>query len=83
MLKHTASYSEQEISWIAKHEQVIHLNDLIIRRTQLAVCGQLNAAGLSEISEIVVQTLKWDADQISHETTKTQKLLLERHHQFL
>ena len=83
MLKHTASYSEQEIAWIAKHEQVIHLNDLIIRRTHLAVCGQLNAAGLSEIAEIVGQTLKWDADQISHETTKTQKLLLERHHQFL
>ena len=83
MLINTPSYSEQEINWIVEHEQVAHLSDLIIRRTHLAICGLLNAAGLFEIAEITGQTLKWDSVRISHEITTTRKLLLERHHQLL
>lgn len=83
MLINTPSYSEQEINWIVEHEQVAHLSDLIIRRTHLAICGLLDAAGLFEIAEITGQTLKWDSVRISHEITTTRKLLLERHHQLL
>ena len=83
MLGNTLDYSEQEVAWIAAHEHVVHLADIVIRRTQLAVCGALNAAGLSEIAAVAGNVLGWDAARIADEIEATRKTLLERHHQLL
>lgn len=83
MLGNTIGYSEQEIEWLAKHEQVSHLTDVVIRRTTLAVCGLLNAASLTEIASITGKALGWDSTRISQEIAITRQYLGERHHQQL
>lgn len=80
MLGNALDYSEQEIAWITAHEQVGHLIDIVIRRTQIAVIGALNTAALAEIAAIAGKVLEWDASRISDEISMTRRILAERHH---
>jgi len=54
------SFSRREISWISLNEDIVHLDDLLLRSTSLALLGKLNSASLHEIAEIVAETLGWD-----------------------
>lgn len=83
MLGNMLDYSEQEVAWIATHERVVHLSDIVVRRTQLAVCGLLNSAGLSEIAAVAGKVLRWDTVRIGEEIERTRQILSERHHQSL
>ncbi|MEM9427314.1 MAG: glycerol-3-phosphate dehydrogenase/oxidase [Pseudomonadota bacterium] len=80
MLGNALAYSEQEIAWVTAHEHVVHLIDIVIRRTQLAVIGALNKAALAEIASIAGKVLDWDATRISNEISMTRRILAERHH---
>ena len=82
-LGNALDYSEQEIAWIAKNEDVIHLADIVIRRTQIAVCGALTLAGLTEIASVAGRALAWDTCRIADEVAATCKVLADRHSQVL
>ncbi|MEM9707381.1 MAG: glycerol-3-phosphate dehydrogenase/oxidase [Pseudomonadota bacterium] len=83
MLGNALDYSEQEVAWIAAHEQVVHLLDIIIRRTQIAISGALNLAGLKEIGAVTGKTLGWDEARIAEEISATQTVLSQTHQQHL
>lgn len=53
-------YSHEEISWLAANERVVHLEDMILRRTDIAITGRLSARDLVRIAEICAVTLGWD-----------------------
>ncbi len=72
-------YSEQEIDWSTKHERVVHLDDLVLRRTDLAITGRLTRRGLERIAEIAAATLGWDDHRRAQEVDMTRRLLEERH----
>ncbi|WP_112311859.1 glycerol-3-phosphate dehydrogenase/oxidase [Pseudogemmobacter bohemicus] len=57
-----------EIAWIAAREQVEHLTDLILRRSDLAITGRLNAATITAAAESIARVLSWDAARIQAET---------------
>jgi glycerol-3-phosphate dehydrogenase len=59
-LAHMDGYSNIEIDWIARHEMVEHLADIVMRRTTLAIEGRLSAAALEEISRVAGAALNWD-----------------------
>ncbi len=40
-LQHHAGYSALELHYLIEHEQVQQLEDLLVRRTSLAICGEL------------------------------------------
>ena len=58
-LKHHDAYSRREIEYIALNERVVHLDDLIMRRTLMGLLGQVNLPLLEELAEIVGPTLGW------------------------
>ncbi len=56
-------YSAAEFDWIARNDSVVHLEDLVMRRTAVAVTGQLSARGLDRIATIAAAALGWSDDR--------------------
>ena len=75
----TSAYSVAEIDWIARNERVVHLEDVVLRRTQIAITGALDAPGLQCIAEVVAQALGWDPEQREEEMTRCRETLERRH----
>lgn len=75
-LTHLAGYSTAELRHLAATEDVVHVADLLLRRTSIAFTGGASAAAVREIAEVVAPVLGWDADRVGGET----QLGLERVH---
>jgi glycerol-3-phosphate dehydrogenase len=73
------SYSREEIAHIARTEQVVHLEDLVLRRTSIAFTGRASRAALQELAEITAGALGWDETTRDAEVERTAALLVERH----
>ena len=64
-----------ELTWAAKYEQVVHLDDLLLRRTRI---GNLLTQGgqdyLDKIKELCLQALSWSDEKWQQETTRYQNI---------
>ncbi|MFN3275744.1 MAG: glycerol-3-phosphate dehydrogenase/oxidase [Paracoccus sp. (in: a-proteobacteria)] len=74
-----ADYSLPELDWLIRHEQVVTLADLVMRRTALAVTGQLTQRDLERAADLCATALDWDAARRRAEIDETQAMLLSRH----
>lgn len=57
-------YSLLEIDWIARRELVVHLSDIVFRRTTLAIEGALTMEGLRAIGAITAGALGWSTQRL-------------------
>lgn len=73
------TFSEAEIDWIARNEKVQHLEDVLLRRTQLAITGQLTGDISEHICRITGNALEWSDARGQSELTWTRKTLAEKH----
>ncbi len=78
-LKTLPSYSRCELGFIAGKEKVVHLDDLLLRRTMLAMLGKLSREAVKEVAEVVRESLGWDARQTVEETDRCLGILTEVH----
>ena len=78
-LEFLPSYSRREIAFLAEKEKVIHLDDLILRRTHIAKLGMLTKSLLEEIAGILADALGWDVKQKKAEMAKTVDLMATKH----
>jgi glycerol-3-phosphate dehydrogenase len=78
-LKTDPIYTRSEIDRLAKREKIVHLDDLVLRRTLLAYLGQLTRPLLVELSLALGDSLGWDAAQKKAEVMRTLEILAERH----
>lgn len=76
-------HSALEIDWIARQELVVHLSDIVFRRTTLAIEGLLTMQGLHEIGAIAAAALQWDAQRLATETADIVASLSKFHGQAL
>lgn len=64
-----------ELVWAAKYEQIVHLDDLLLRRTRL---GNLLFEGgkqyLAQIRELCQQALNWDDEKWQQEASRYQQI---------
>ncbi|WP_459929592.1 glycerol-3-phosphate dehydrogenase C-terminal domain-containing protein [Desulfosporosinus burensis] len=59
-----------ELSWAARHEGVVHLEDLLLRRVRLGLLVPNGGAEMVQrIREIVQPELGWDDTKWEHEQT--------------
>ena len=72
-------YSEQEVDWLLQNERVVHLADLVLRRTDLAVTGRLTLADLGRMADLAAPALNWDATRHTAELRSTRAVLEIRH----
>jgi glycerol-3-phosphate dehydrogenase len=60
-------FSAAEIAYLVENEFVVHLTDVVLRRTILAFVGDLDQAAFDELSSVVADTLGWSEEQLAEE----------------
>ena len=78
-LKTDPHYTRSEIAAMAQLEMIVHLDDLVLRRTLLAYLGQLTRPLLVELSIALGDSLGWDGAQKKAEVMRTLEILADRH----
>lgn len=72
-------YYREELEWIAQNEQVVHLIDVLLRRTHLAFVGGMTERTLREVAEAVAGPLGWDSDRVDDEVARSTEILRSAH----
>lgn len=78
-LESLPGYSKREIIFIAQHEKVEHLDDLLLRRTMLAMLGKLTRNAVIEIANLLAEIFGWSLERKNAEVERTLRLLADRH----
>ncbi|WP_062318278.1 glycerol-3-phosphate dehydrogenase/oxidase [Demequina maris] len=80
-----ADVTRGEIAWIADHELVVHLADVVLRRTTLAFEGRVTLRLLDELADIVGERLGWsrrrrraEVEAVCHELEEAHGVVLRR-----
>jgi glycerol-3-phosphate dehydrogenase len=60
-------------------EAVVHLDDLLLRRTPLALYGFLNRVNFDQFADLASSTLRWGPPRLAEEKARTLRLLTDRH----
>jgi glycerol-3-phosphate dehydrogenase len=78
-LRSLPEYSHREIQFMASQESIVHLDDLILRRTIMALLGQLSLELLEELAAVLAPVLEWSQERTQQEIARTVKLLRRVH----
>ena len=70
---------EQEIDYIVKNEDVLHLDDFIFRRSMIGKLGRVTKEGLAELAEITAEALDWDEQKKIEEIDRVIGILKTKH----
>ena len=78
-LAHHPDYSKREIEFILREEKVERLDDLLLRRSLIAMLGRSTRALLRELAEIAAETLGWSDGRMEREIERAEEILRRRH----
>lgn len=78
-LKTLPSYTRREIMFLAQYEKIARLDDLLLRRTMLAMLGRLTKEIVLETADVLGDALGWSSEQKNAEAERTLRLLRDRH----
>ncbi|MDQ1542699.1 MAG: glycerol-3-phosphate dehydrogenase [Actinomycetota bacterium] len=78
-LAHDPSFSTGEIRHIVENESVVHLLDLVLRRTNHAFTGDLTIEMLDELAELAGDVLGWSGERKAEEVRGTAEMLTTFH----
>jgi glycerol-3-phosphate dehydrogenase len=78
-LARTPGYSAAELTYLCRRTGIVHLSDLVLRRTLLAIRGQVSDASLAEVAEVAAKALGWDGARMRTEVQACALLLREQH----
>jgi len=73
------SYSTAEVRHLAATESVVHLIDVVLRRTNHAFTGDISMALLHELADLVGEVNDWDAARVADEVHATADNLRQLH----
>ncbi|AHG48124.1 glycerol-3-phosphate dehydrogenase (plasmid) [Rhizobium leguminosarum bv. trifolii CB782] len=74
-----AGYSTRELQFLIRDEAVEHLDDLLLRRTTLAVSGELSLDMMDAALDLLTQEKHWTPAHRTRERDRFLSLLNERH----
>jgi len=78
-LAHHETYTAREVEFIIRNERVFHLDDLVLRRTAIALLGELTGELLDELLGILAAACDWPPDRAADERRRTVEILREYH----
>ena len=78
-LRWLPDYSRREIQFLASQECIVHLDDLVLRRTIMALLGQLSLELLEELTVVLAAELEWPPERTQQEIARTVALLSKVH----
>ena len=79
VIKTDPHYTRGEIGEMAKREKIVHLDDLLLRRTLLGYLGQLTFPLVDELTNALGDALGWAGTQKSAEKQRALEILADRH----
>lgn len=79
MLEHVPDYSKREIMFIARNEQVVTLDDFLLRRSLIAMLGYATEEAVREVGGVMKEALGWSAKERDAQIDRTLTLLKEKH----
>lgn len=74
-----STYLRAEIEYICHHEMVAHLDDLVLRRTLMAMLGHLSTEALERTASLAGAILGWDDERRREELERCRHLLRHLH----
>jgi glycerol-3-phosphate dehydrogenase len=77
-LRNHSTYTRREIEFILSAERIVHIDDLVLRRTAIALLGELTPDLLAELTEIAAGANQWSADDAKKEIRRAEAILLDR-----
>lgn len=78
-IRGATDYSHREIMFVASNEKVVHLDDVILRRSLLGMLGKVDGDVLAQLGEAVGAALGWTDEQIQQEIERTATILVQKH----
>ena len=78
-LKSLPTFTRREIMFLAQYEKICHLDDLLLRRTMLAMLGRLTKDIVLELADVLGESLGWNGEQKTAEAARSLDLLSDRH----
>ncbi len=75
----TSLLTTGEVDFLVDSEFVVHLDDVILRRTELAFIGAITAATIDELGQVVGERLGWSDDERHAEVEATIATLTTLH----
>ncbi|MBL9191477.1 MAG: glycerol-3-phosphate dehydrogenase/oxidase [Opitutaceae bacterium] len=75
----TGTAHEPDLRRILREEAVVHLDDLLLRRTPIALYERLDAGRLDTLARIAAEELGWSDDHRAAETARAREILASRH----
>jgi glycerol-3-phosphate dehydrogenase len=77
-LGHHEAYTVREIEFMVRHERVFHLDDLVLRRTAIALLGELTSDLVAELAAVMRPLLGWSAEQAREDIDRTLGILKDK-----
>ncbi|TDN45977.1 glycerol-3-phosphate dehydrogenase [Curtobacterium flaccumfaciens] len=78
-LESEPTLTRAEVAYFARHEQAVHLVDVVLRRTNLAFVGGVTIDLLDELADVMAETLGWTPEERADEVQRTLDVLRESH----
>ena len=78
-LENHSGYSSGEIVFLTRCEYVVHLEDLILRRTLIAMLGEISLGLINELSHVVGDELGWSESTRKDEIDGVKSILVHKH----
>jgi glycerol-3-phosphate dehydrogenase len=78
-LVHTSEFTRLEVEHIVATESVVHMSDILLRRTNLAFTGAVTVELLEELTEIAAGVLGWSHDRKADEIRLATATLADAH----
>jgi glycerol-3-phosphate dehydrogenase len=78
-LESDPTLTRAEVAYFARHEQAVHLIDVVLRRTNLAFVGGVTIDLLDELADVLAETLDWTPEERADEVQRTLDVLREAH----
>lgn len=78
-LQNLPDYTRGEIAFICQNEKVVHLDDLILRRSLIGITGRVTDATLQELAAIAGAALGWNEAQVTAEIARTAEIMKRQH----
>jgi len=75
LISKTAFYTEREIIYLIEQEKVVRLSDIFLRRTSLAISGEVSLKSIQRVASIAAKQLGWKPARTKQEIdTLTEEL---------
>jgi glycerol-3-phosphate dehydrogenase len=79
ILRTLPDYSLREIIFLAQHEKICHLDDLLLRRSMLAMLGRLTGETINELARALGNALGWNEERKTAQVARALLILEDKH----